>query len=76
MLEPCLFCGTTERIIYIADDEPVYLDVHERGNGEMYYVHCGRCMANGPEAMSRRLAIVKWNRGIKNLKKLSRRKKS
>ena len=67
-LEPCLFCSTTEKITY-RDDEPIYLDIHEFNDGERWYVNCGGCGARGPEAMSRRLAALKWNRTLKSLKR-------
>jgi hypothetical protein len=60
-LKPCMFCGLTEKIVQ-TEDGPVYLDIHEFNNGEHWYVHCGRCESRGPEAMSWRLAGVKWNK--------------
>lgn len=65
-LKACLFCETTEEIVYHRG-EPAYLYIHEFANsGEHFYVNCGRCGATGPRAISRRLAAVKWNRRAGN----------
>ena len=61
-LERCPFCKATQAYLHIRRD-PRYTQVR-----------CGRCGAEGPEAMSVDEAIGKWNRNTKKEKKDGNRK--
>lgn len=56
-LDRCPFCKATQEYLHIRQD-PRYTQVR-----------CGRCGAEGPEAMSVDEAIDKWNRNTKKEKK-------
>ena len=61
-LERCPFCKATQVYLHIRSD-PRYVQVR-----------CGRCGAEGPEAMSVDESIGKWNRNTKKEKKDGNRK--
>ena len=67
-LKPCPFCGTTDSLdINQPISEDSDLDIlyrHERNDGEFWYIHCGKCQTDGPEAMSDHQAELKWNKRI------------